>query len=62
MLRGEPEMGKVRLVGRQPRSEETQANSSERFADVLATVRKERVRRERTRVKTFSLQKQRAAD
>lgn len=55
-------MGKVRLVGRQPRSEETQANSSERFADVLATVRKERVRRERTRVKTFSLQKQRAAD
>lgn len=54
-------MNKAKRVRRQSRTMTTQEGESERFADVLKTVRQERARRERTRVRSFSLQEVRTA-
>lgn len=50
-------MGRNKLVGRQSHAIENDDGNDDRFADVLKTVREERLRRERTRVRTFSLRK-----
>lgn len=60
-MRGGAAMGRVKLVGGQFHATENNDGNDDRFADVLKTVREERVRRERTRVRAFSLRRSKPA-
>ena len=54
-------MGKIKIAGQTAQSAESQADETNRFERALATVRRERVERERTRLRRQMVQKNRRA-
>lgn len=50
-------MGKIELVGREPRTPHTSNGKDARYEKALSAVRAERITRERDRVKKFSILK-----